>query len=268
MARPLIGRTIRRLRIEQRLTQQALAARLGVSASYLNLIEHDQRAVTASLLLKLARPAAGRSGGAVRAGGAPARGRAAGGAGRPAAGHRARCRKPRCRRWPAARRLRRGRCWRCIAPGGWRARTPAASRCRAAGASCCRPRRRVTSSRIAPTISRSREAGRAHRHGTARGPVRVESRHRRTPAPHACRPRPRRPARTAACGASSRARELLDLSETLPRESRASSWRSSSCCWRRGRRWTQLIAPVANHLAGGRRPDPRRPAELRGRRRC
>ena len=53
MAHPLIGRTIRRLRSEQRLTQQALAVRLGVSASYLNLIEHDQRAVTASLLLKL-----------------------------------------------------------------------------------------------------------------------------------------------------------------------------------------------------------------------
>ncbi len=53
MARPLIGRTIRRLRMEQGLTQQALAARLGISASYLNLIEHDQRAVTASLLIKL-----------------------------------------------------------------------------------------------------------------------------------------------------------------------------------------------------------------------
>lgn len=53
MARPLIGRTIRRLRGERGLTQQALAARLGISASYLNLIEHDQRAVTASLLIKL-----------------------------------------------------------------------------------------------------------------------------------------------------------------------------------------------------------------------
>jgi transcriptional regulator with XRE-family HTH domain len=52
MARPLIGRTVRRLRLEKRLTQQALAARLGISASYLNLIEHDQRAVTASLLIK------------------------------------------------------------------------------------------------------------------------------------------------------------------------------------------------------------------------
>ena len=53
MSRPLLGRTIRRLRGEAGLTQLALAARLGISASYLNLIEHDQRAVTASLLLKL-----------------------------------------------------------------------------------------------------------------------------------------------------------------------------------------------------------------------
>lgn len=54
MAAPLIGRTVRRLRTEQGFTQQALAARLGISASYLNLIEHEQRAVTASLLIKLA----------------------------------------------------------------------------------------------------------------------------------------------------------------------------------------------------------------------
>ena len=53
MARALIGRTVRRLRTEQALSQQALATRLGVSPSYLNLIEHDQRAVTASLLIKL-----------------------------------------------------------------------------------------------------------------------------------------------------------------------------------------------------------------------
>lgn len=53
MNRPLFGRTIRRLRIEQSLTQQALALRLGISASYLNLIEHDQRNLTASLLIKL-----------------------------------------------------------------------------------------------------------------------------------------------------------------------------------------------------------------------
>ncbi len=53
MSRPLIGRTARRIRMEMGLTQQALAARLGISASYLNLIEHDQRAVTAAVLIKL-----------------------------------------------------------------------------------------------------------------------------------------------------------------------------------------------------------------------
>lgn len=54
MARTVIGRTVRRLRTGRGLSQQALAARLGISASYLNLIEHDQRSVTASLLIKLA----------------------------------------------------------------------------------------------------------------------------------------------------------------------------------------------------------------------
>ena len=54
MARTVIGRAVRRLRLERALSQQALATRLGISASYLNLIEHDQRAVTASLLIKLA----------------------------------------------------------------------------------------------------------------------------------------------------------------------------------------------------------------------
>src|SRR3954470_12715313 len=53
MSRALIGRTVRRLRQEKGLAQQALATRLGISASYLNLIEHDQRAVTVSLLIKL-----------------------------------------------------------------------------------------------------------------------------------------------------------------------------------------------------------------------
>ncbi len=36
------------------MSQQALAVRLGISASYLNLIEHDQRNITASLLIRLA----------------------------------------------------------------------------------------------------------------------------------------------------------------------------------------------------------------------
>ncbi|WP_426955507.1 helix-turn-helix domain-containing protein [Muricoccus radiodurans] len=53
MSRPQIGQTIRRIRQEKAFSQQALAARLGISASYLNLIEHDQRGVTASLLFKL-----------------------------------------------------------------------------------------------------------------------------------------------------------------------------------------------------------------------
>src|SRR5437773_12390969 len=54
MSRVQIGRTVRRLRIERHLSQQALANRLGISASYLNLIEHDQRAVSGSLLINLA----------------------------------------------------------------------------------------------------------------------------------------------------------------------------------------------------------------------
>ncbi|MBV8457756.1 MAG: DUF2083 domain-containing protein [Acetobacteraceae bacterium] len=53
MARVQIGRTIRRLRRERNLSQQALANRLGISASYLNLIEHDQRTLSGALLIKL-----------------------------------------------------------------------------------------------------------------------------------------------------------------------------------------------------------------------
>ena len=53
MSKPLIGRTIRRLRLEQGHTQQGLAQKLGISTSYLNLLEHDQRGITAALLFKL-----------------------------------------------------------------------------------------------------------------------------------------------------------------------------------------------------------------------
>lgn len=49
----LLGNKIRRLRRERELTQQQMAERLGISPSYLNLIEHDERPVTVSLLLKL-----------------------------------------------------------------------------------------------------------------------------------------------------------------------------------------------------------------------
>lgn len=49
-----LGAKIRRLRRESRLSQAQLAERLGISASYLNLIEHNNRNVTVGLLLKLA----------------------------------------------------------------------------------------------------------------------------------------------------------------------------------------------------------------------
>jgi predicted transcriptional regulator/transcriptional regulator with XRE-family HTH domain len=55
MSKPLIGPTLRRLRTAQAISQQALAQKLGISTSYLNLIEHDQRSVTANLLFKLAK---------------------------------------------------------------------------------------------------------------------------------------------------------------------------------------------------------------------
>ena len=51
----MIGHRLRRMRREQGLSQAQLAERLEISASYLNLIEHNQRPVSAVLLLKLAR---------------------------------------------------------------------------------------------------------------------------------------------------------------------------------------------------------------------
>lgn len=49
----LLGKKIRRLRQDRGLTQQQMAEQLGISPSYLNLIEHDERPVTVPLLLKL-----------------------------------------------------------------------------------------------------------------------------------------------------------------------------------------------------------------------
>lgn len=55
-SRPLyLGPRLRRLRRELGLTQQAIADDLGISASYVALLERNQRPVTAELLLKLAR---------------------------------------------------------------------------------------------------------------------------------------------------------------------------------------------------------------------
>ncbi len=50
-----LGPQIRRLRREQGLTQAEMAAELGVSPSYVNLIERNQRPVSADLLVGLAR---------------------------------------------------------------------------------------------------------------------------------------------------------------------------------------------------------------------
>ncbi len=48
------GPNVRRIRRREGLTQAAMAARLGISASYLNLIERNQRPLSARLLLSLA----------------------------------------------------------------------------------------------------------------------------------------------------------------------------------------------------------------------
>lgn len=50
-----LGPRVRSLRRQRRLTQAALAARLGISPSYLNLIEHDRRPLSAELLIRLAQ---------------------------------------------------------------------------------------------------------------------------------------------------------------------------------------------------------------------
>src|SRR3954454_19858028 len=49
----MLGHKVRRLRREVGLTQAQMAEQLGISPSYLNLIEHNQRPVTVALLLKL-----------------------------------------------------------------------------------------------------------------------------------------------------------------------------------------------------------------------
>jgi predicted transcriptional regulator/DNA-binding XRE family transcriptional regulator len=55
LSKTLLGNKVRRLRQERRLSQKQMSERLGISASYLNLIEHDERPVTVALLLKLAQ---------------------------------------------------------------------------------------------------------------------------------------------------------------------------------------------------------------------
>jgi len=52
---PGLGAKIRNLRKRNKMTQAGLADVLGISASYLNLMEHDRRPVTAPVLLKVAQ---------------------------------------------------------------------------------------------------------------------------------------------------------------------------------------------------------------------
>lgn len=52
---PILGAKLRALRRKENLTQVQLAERLGVSPSYLNLIENNRRPLTAPLLIRLAQ---------------------------------------------------------------------------------------------------------------------------------------------------------------------------------------------------------------------
>jgi predicted transcriptional regulator/DNA-binding XRE family transcriptional regulator len=53
MRKAFVGVRLKRLREERRMTQQALASAIGVSLSYLNQIENNQRPLTVPVLLKL-----------------------------------------------------------------------------------------------------------------------------------------------------------------------------------------------------------------------
>jgi XRE family transcriptional regulator, fatty acid utilization regulator len=53
MKKSFMGVRLRRLREERRLTQQAVASAIGISLSYLNQIENNQRPLTVGVLLKL-----------------------------------------------------------------------------------------------------------------------------------------------------------------------------------------------------------------------
>jgi XRE family transcriptional regulator, fatty acid utilization regulator len=53
MKKAFMGVRLRRLREERRLTQQAVASAIGISLSYLNQIENNQRPLTVGVLLKL-----------------------------------------------------------------------------------------------------------------------------------------------------------------------------------------------------------------------
>jgi hypothetical protein len=50
-----LGKRVRALRLREGLSQTSMAERLGVSTSYLNLVEHDRRPISANLLIRLAQ---------------------------------------------------------------------------------------------------------------------------------------------------------------------------------------------------------------------
>ena len=54
-AQAKLGSKVRALRRRKQLTQSDLAQQLGISPSYLNLIEHNQRPLPAHLLVQLAQ---------------------------------------------------------------------------------------------------------------------------------------------------------------------------------------------------------------------
>ncbi len=53
MKKPFVGARLKRLREERQLTQQALANALGISLSYLNQIENNQRPITVQVVLRM-----------------------------------------------------------------------------------------------------------------------------------------------------------------------------------------------------------------------
>mgnify|MGYP006122533911 CR=1 FL=1 len=55
MAESRLGSKVRSLRRRQGLTQAKLAEKLGISTSYLNLIENNRRPLSAPVLIKLAQ---------------------------------------------------------------------------------------------------------------------------------------------------------------------------------------------------------------------
>ena len=140
MSKTAIGKTIRRLRMEQGYTQQGFAQKLGISTSYLNLVEHDQRNVTASLLFKLTDilnvDLAALSGVQERELEVALREVFAD----PLLGLEEPVPEAEIRSIAAPRRAR-GRSWRCTAPGRGRGRIRAGSRCPRGARSCCRMRR-------------------------------------------------------------------------------------------------------------------------------